>query len=126
MIEPTAAFIVYGVHKDGRPSGRNHVGTITDGPDGEYITDRLTDEAIKFVEANKDRPFALNFWHYGVHGPWGHKEEYTAEFAKKTDPRGKQRNPIMASMLESVDESLGRLMDRLDELGLADNTLFIF
>lgn len=123
---PPSYFSPYGVHKDGKPSGRNHVGTITDGPDGEYITDRLTDEAIQFVEANKERPFFLNFWHYGVHGPWGHKEEYTAEFAKKTDPRGKQRNPIMGSMLKSVDQSLGRLMDRLDELGLADNTVFIF
>lgn len=123
---PPSYFSPYGVHKDGKPSGRHHVGTITDGPDGEYITDRLTNEAIKFVESNKDRPFFLNFWHYGVHGPWGHKEEYTADFAKKTDPRDKQRNPIMASMLKSVDESLGRLIDRLDELGLADNTLFIF
>lgn len=123
---PPSYFSPYGVHNDGKPSGRHHVGTITDGPDGEYITDRLTSEAIKFVEANKGQPFFLNFWHYGVHGPWGHKEEYTAEFAKKTDPRGKQRNPIMASMLKSVDESLGRLMDRLDELGLTDNTLFIF
>lgn len=123
---PPSYFSPYGVHQDGKPSGRNHVGTITDGPDGEYITDRLTDEAIKFVEENKDRPFFLNFWHYGVHGPWGHKEEYTAEYAKKTDPRGQQRNPIMASMLQSVDESLGRLMNRLDELGLTENTLFIF
>ncbi len=123
---PASYFSPYGVHKDGKPSGRHHVGTITDGPDGEYITDRLTDEAIRFVEANKDRPFFLNFWHYAVHGPWGHKEEYTAEFAQKKDPRGKQRNPIMASMLKSVDESLGRLLDRLDKLGLTENTLFIF
>ena len=61
-----------------------------------------------------------------MHGPWGHKEAYTARFAKKTDPRGEQRNPIMASMLQSVDESLGRVLNKLDELGLADNTLFIF
>lgn len=123
---PPSYFSPYGVFKDGVPSGRHPVGTITDGPDGEYITDRLTDEAIKFVEANRDRPFFLNFWHHGVHGPWGHKDEYTAEFAKRTDPRDKQRNPIMASMLRSVDESLGRLLDRLDELGLAEHTLFIF
>ncbi|MEZ6124587.1 MAG: sulfatase [Planctomycetaceae bacterium] len=123
---PPNYFSPYGVHPDGKPSGRNHVGTITDGPDGEYITDRLTDEALKFVDANKDRPFFLNFWHYGVHGPWGHKEAYTAEFSKKTDPRGQQRNPIMASMLKSVDESLGRLIDRLEQHSLADNTLFIF
>jgi arylsulfatase A-like enzyme len=109
-----------------RPTGRQKVGNITDGPDGEYITDRLTDEALKFIDAHRGEPFYLNLWQYGVHGPWGHKESYTAEFAKKTDPRGKQRNPIMASMLKSVDESLGRVLDKLDELGLTDNTLFIF
>ncbi|HBN79159.1 MAG TPA: N-acetylgalactosamine 6-sulfate sulfatase [Planctomycetaceae bacterium] len=123
---PPSYFSPYGVFKDGKPSGRHHVGTITDGPDGEYITDRLTDEAIRFVEDNQNNPFFLNFWHYGVHGPWGHKEEYTRHFAEKQDPRGEQRNPIMASMLQSVDESLGRLMNRLDELGLTENTLFIF
>lgn len=119
-------FSPYGVHKTGEPSPRQPVGTITDGPKGEYITDRLTDEAIHFIEANKGEPFFLNFWHYAVHGPWGHKEEYTKQFAKKTDPRGQQRNPIMASMLKSVDESLGRVLDKLDELDLTDNTLFIF
>ena len=123
---PPSYFSPYGVSVEGRPTGQHHVGNITDGPDGEYITDRLTDEALKFVEAHKDEPFFLNLWQYGVHGPWGHKEAYTAEFAKKRDPRGEQRNPIMASMLKSVDESLGRLMDKLDELGLSENTLFVF
>lgn len=123
---PPSYFSPYGVSVEGRPTGQHHVGNITDGPDGEYITDRLTDEALKFVEAHKDEPFFLSLWQYGVHGPWGHKEAYTAEFAKKTDPRGEQRNPIMASMLKSVDESLGRLMDKLDELGLSENTLFVF
>ena len=102
------------------------MGTITDGPKGEYITDRLTDEAIRFVERHKNEPFFLNLSHYAVHGPWGHKEEYTKQFANKVDPRAHQKNPIMASMLKSVDESLGRLLDKLDELGLTDNTLFIF
>ena len=119
-------FSPYGVHKTGEPSARHPMGTITDGPKGEYITDRLTDESIAFIEANKDKPFFLNLWHYGVHGPWGHKEEYTAKFAKKKDPREEQRNPIMASMLKSVDESLGRVIDKLDELGLTENTIFIF
>ena len=123
---PPGYFSPYDVSTEGRPTGKHHVGNITNGPDGEYITDRLTDEALKFVETHKDEPFFLNLWQYGVHGPWGHKEHYTAEFAKKTDPRGEQRNPIMASMLKSVDESLGRLLDKLDELGLSRNTLFIF
>jgi arylsulfatase A-like enzyme len=101
-------------------------GTVTDGPEGEYITDRVTDEAIRFIEASRHRPFLLNLWHYGVHGPWGHKEEFTRKFADKKDPRGKQANPIMASMLWSVDQSLGRVMDKLDELGLTERTVLIF
>ena len=123
---PASYFSPYGVHKTGQPGPKHHVGSITDGPEGEYITDRLTDEAITFIESSKDGPFFLNFWHYAVHGPWGHKEEYTAKFAKKTDPRRQQRNCVMGSMLKSVDESLGRILDKLDQLGLTDNTVLIF
>ncbi len=123
---PNSYFSPYGVHANGEAAPKHHVGTITDGPEGEYITDRLTDEAIRFIESHRDEPFFLNFWHFAVHGPWGHKEEYTKQFAEKTDPRGHQRNPIMASMLKSVDQSLGRVMKKLDQLGLTENTLFIF
>lgn len=115
---------------------RSFHGTITDGPEGEYITDRLTDEVLKFIQGVHDKnrelptgnrePFFLNFWQFGVHGPWEAKEEYIAHFAKKTDPTGRQDNPVMAAMLKSVDDSLGRVLDKLDELGLADDTLFIF
>jgi arylsulfatase A-like enzyme len=123
---PPSYFSPYGVHAEGDPSSKHRVGNITDGPAGEYITDRLTDEALKFIETHRKEPFFLNLWQYGVHGPWGHKEEYTAEFAKKVDPQNPQRNPIMASMLRSVDESLGRVLAKLDELGLTENTIFIF
>jgi len=123
---PGNYFSPYDVKRDGEPGGKNKVGTITDGPDGEYIVDRLTDEAIKFIDENKSRPFYLNLWQYGVHGPWGHKENYTKAFALKKDPRGVQGNPIMASMLKSVDESFGRILDTLDRLGLAENTIIIF
>ena len=134
--EPSAGppgfyFSPYGVVPPGTPrpekrSAKYVVGTITDGPDGEYITDRLTDEAVAFIENNKARPFFLNLWQFGVHGPWGHKEAYTDQFAKKTDPTGRQDNPVMASMLKSVDDSLGRILDKLDELDIADNTIVIF
>lgn len=112
-----------------RPKGgteRYVVGNISDGPDGEYIVDRQAAEAEAFIEANHERPFFLNLWCYGVHGPWGHKETYTTEFAKGSDPRGVQGNPIMASMLRSVDECFGRILARLDALGLAENTIVIF
>jgi len=101
-------------------------GTVTDGPKGEYITDRITDEAIRFIKTNRDQPFYLNLWQYGVHGPWGHKEEYTRYFAKKKDPRGFQNNPVMAAMLKSVDDSLGRVLDTLAELKLMDDTIIVF
>lgn len=123
---PGGYFSPYGVKLEGEPRGQVRVGTITDGPPGEYIVDRLTDEAIRFIEADRERPFFLNLWQYGVHGPWGHKEAYTREFAERTDPRGEQGNPIMASMLRSVDESFGRVLETLDRLQLTENTIVIF
>jgi len=123
---PGNYFSPYGVTREGPPTAKTKVGTITDGPEGEYIVDRQAIEAVKFINDNQTRPFFLNLWSYGVHGPWGHKPEYTAEFAKKTDPHGRQKNPIMASMLRSVDECFGRILDELERLGLADNTLVIF
>lgn len=123
---PPSYFSPYGVSPDGKAGGKNRVGTITDGPPGEYIVDRQAEEAVKFIRANKDQPFFLNFWSYGVHGPWGHKEEYTKAFAGKKDPAGLQGNPIMGSMLKSVDDALGRVIAALDELKLTENTVFIF
>jgi len=123
---PGAYFSPYGVKPEGEPRGQSRVGTITDGPAGEYIVDRLGDEAVKFIEANRDRPFFLNLWNYGVHGPWGHKEAYTRAFAAKKDPRGEQGNPIMASMLRSVDECFGRVLEALERNGLAEDTIVIF
>ncbi|HWA98276.1 MAG TPA: sulfatase [Pirellulales bacterium] len=97
-----------------------------DGPPGEYITDRLTTEILKYIDANRDAPFFVNFWLPSVHGPWGFKQEYAERFKAKRDPRGQQGNPIMAAMLQSVDEALGRIVAKLDELKLADDTIFIF
>lgn len=100
--------------------------SFPNGPPGEYITDRLTDEALRFLAENRERPFLLQLSHYGVHSPWGHKVEYTRAFAEKVDPTGRQGNPIMASMLKSIDQSLGRVLDRIRELGIAERTIVIF
>lgn len=123
---PGLYFSPYGVVAEGAPKGKMRVGTITDGPRGEYIVDRLADEAVKFIETNRGQPFFLNLWNYGVHGPWGHKEELTKKYTDRKDPRGQQNNPIMASMLKSVDECFGRILDTLDRLGLAENTIIVF
>jgi arylsulfatase A-like enzyme len=123
---PGNYFSPYGVTPEGNPTAKSKVGTITDGPEGEYIVDRQAAEAAKFIAESKGGPFFLNLWCYGVHGPWGHKEENTKYFAAKKDPSGRQGNPIMASMLKSVDECFGRILDELDKKDLTGNTLIIF
>ena len=123
---PGNYFSPYGVVPDGVANAKTKIGTITDGPDGEYIVDRQAAEAVKFIDSSKGTPFFLNLWCYGVHGPWGHKPEYTKAFMDKKDPSGRQGNPIMASMLKSVDECFGRILDELDKQGLTDNTIIIF
>lgn len=123
---PGEYFSPYGVTPEGSPTAKSKVGTITDGPKGEYIVDRQAAEAVKFIRQSKDGPFYLNLWCYGVHGPWGHKEEYTRAFATKKDPSGRQGNPIMASMLRSVDECFGTILAELEKQGVAGNTLVIF
>ncbi|MCA9061061.1 MAG: sulfatase-like hydrolase/transferase, partial [Planctomycetaceae bacterium] len=123
---PGNYFSPYGVIPEGTPTAKQRVGTITDGPDGEYIVDRQADEAVRFLRQTSDQPFFLNLWCYGVHGPWGHREQYTREFATKSDPTGRQGNPIMASMLKSVDDCFGRILTELDRQGIADNTIVIF
>jgi arylsulfatase A-like enzyme len=123
---PGNYFSPYNVKPTGEPRGQQRVGTITDGPAGEYIVDRLADEAVKFIETESDRPFFLNLWNYGVHGPWGHKEEYTRQFQTQIDPDDKQRNPIMASMLKSVDECFGRILAAVERRGLSNQTIIVF
>jgi len=101
-------------------SRRSHFTT-----DGEYLTDRLTDEATKFIEANKDRPFFLYLAHHAVHTPIQAKKELIEKYKTK-EPSGGHNNPAYAAMIESVDQSVGRVMDKLDELGLIENTVVFF
>lgn len=92
---------------------------------GEYLTDRFGNEAAKFIEANKARPFFLYLTHYAVHTPIQAKPELTAKYEQKT-PTDKQTNAKYAAMIESMDDSVGTVLDTLDRLELADNTIVIF
>ena len=99
--------------------------TLPDGEPGEYLTDRLTDEAISFIRGRKDKPFLLMLSHYAVHAPLQAKRDMIAKYEKI--PKAKRRGkPAYAAMVESVDQSVGRVMGTLAELGLADDTLVIF
>lgn len=94
--------------------------------DGEYLTDRLTTEAERIIEANRDKPFFLYFAHYAVHTPLKAKADYVAKYPAVTNTPGQQTNVIYAAMVESIDESVGRILKKLDELKLAEKTVVIF
>jgi arylsulfatase A len=92
---------------------------------GEYLTDRLAAEAEKFIETNKDKPFFLYLPHYAVHTPLRAKQEMIAKYPAKPKA-GSQSNPVYAAMVESMDQAVGRVLKKLDDLKLSDNTLVIF
>ena len=96
-----------------------------DYPKGTYLADWLTDKALAFIEKNKDRPFFLCLHHFGVHAPHEAKPELIERFKKKPGVGG-HNDPTYAAMIYSVDESVGRVLAKLDELKLAENTLVIF
>ena len=100
--------------------------TPTESPDGEFLSDRLTTEAIKFIKQNQARPFFLYLPHYAVHTPLMAKPEVIAKYKAKADPDAPHHNAAYAGLIESVDDSVGRLMATLDELKLSANTLLIF
>src|SRR3954465_3058316 len=93
-------------------------------PEGEYLTDRLAAEAEKFLDAHQDRPFFLYLPHYAVHIPMKAKADLVAKY--RPGPPGKQGNPVYAAMLESLDDAVGRVLKKLDDLKLADKTLVVF
>ncbi len=124
---------------------RNRVpGLYKGGKKGEYLTDRLTTEAVKLIDKrDKNKPFFLNLWHYGVHDYKEAKPELIKKYEDKiklmgltptyfTDPVLKvklltsETNPVYAAMIESIDDSVGRVIQRLKEIGEYDKTLFVF
>jgi arylsulfatase A-like enzyme len=119
---------IAGGHYPGPPSffSPYQIETLPDGPKGEYLTDRLTNEALTYIEEHKDTLFFLNFWQYAVHAPYQGHLALINKYGNKIDPRGMQSNAIMGAMIESMDRSLGLVLDKLTELGLLDNTLIIF
>jgi arylsulfatase A-like enzyme len=128
--------------------------TLAEGPEGEYLTDRLTDECVNLIRTKMpEKPFFLNLWHYAPHTPIQaptHLIEKYREKAKRlkidqvnpfvegepfpTEHKKHQRlqrriiqsSPEYAAMMETIDNSIGRLMEVLDEIGEAENTIFVF
>ncbi len=134
-----------GGHHRGSPPGGYYTPynnpKLSDGPEGEYLTDRLTNESIQFLEKNQENPFLLYLSFYTVHTPIQACKRHLERFKKKAEklPPGpedvpehegltkmRQDNPEYASMVYAMDENIGRVLDKLDELNLSDNTVIIF
>lgn len=99
---------------------------LADGPDGEFLSDRLTTEAEKFIEQNKDRPFFIYLPHYAVHTPLAGKPEVIAKYKARIADGDPQRHATYAALVESVDDSVGRLRAKLAELKLSEQTIIVF
>ncbi|MBI9015853.1 MAG: sulfatase-like hydrolase/transferase [Phycisphaerae bacterium] len=96
---------------------------------GEYLTVRESDEALGFIETavGQEKPFFLYMAHYAVHMPIQAIAEIKQKYDNKPKPTGYENlNSAYAAMIESVDNAVGAIMDKLDALGVADNTVVIF
>ncbi len=94
-------------------------------PPDAYLADWLTDRAVEFIRRNRHRPFFLYLPHFAVHTPLQAKEELIEKYRRKP-PAGGHKNPVYAAMIESLDQSVGRILAVLDELELSRNTIVIF
>ncbi len=115
-----------GCHYGGPPSFfdpyRNKY--LADRKEGEYLPDRLTDEAISFMEKNQDEPFMLFLWNYAVHWPMEAKEKEIAKYQKRSGVGLKDAR--YGAMIDCLDQAIGRLLGALDRLELTDDTLVVF
>lgn len=105
-------------------AGKCHIG-LEEGEKGEYLTDRLTDEAVRFIKEQKESPFFLYLAHHAVHTPIQAPDRLVEKYKNKE--KGKYHtNPVYAAMIEALDQSVGRVCHAVDSLGIAGNTLIVF
>ena len=96
---------------------------------GDYLTDVLTDRALDYIDAHKDSAFFVNLNYYAPHVPIMGKEELIEKYRQKraaTSPNDSFPDIVYAAMVDAIDQNVGRIMTRLEELGLTENTLIIF
>jgi len=99
---------------------------LPEGKPGEYLTDRLGDEAATYLEGVKDRPFFLYLPHFAVHTPIQGRKDLLPKYRNKLHPGLMQTNIQYAAMVESLDDAVGRVRTKLDELKLSDRTIIVF
>lgn len=102
-----------------------HCPHLEDGPEGEYLTDRLSREAVGFIETNRERPFFLYMCFYSVHTPIEGRPDLVEKWKGKPASGG-HNNPEYAAMINSLDDGVGRIVGAIDNGGLADDTIVLF
>ena len=98
---------------------------LEDGPEGEYLTDRLTNEAVNFIKNNQDTSFFLMLSYHSPHTPIQAKNEDIWHFIPKMSANG-HCDPIYAAMIKALDEGVGKVMQTLENLSLDEQTLVLF
>jgi arylsulfatase A len=99
---------------------------LKDGPEGEHLTERLTNEICQLIEEKANEPFFINFWLYNVHARLQAKQDKIDKYKDLSDSTKNHQHPIYASMVEHVDEAVGKVIDKLKEQGLYENTIILF
>lgn len=99
---------------------------LTDGPEGEYLMDRLASEVVQYIDTvNRERPFFLYYATYAVHTPLQAKSELIEKYKRKNATEA-HNNPVYAAMVENMDAGIGRVLDAVEKNGLSENTLIVF
>ncbi len=124
-----------GCHKGSPPGGYFapwKAPNLEDVPKGTHLCDYITGQALQFIDEHQNRPFFAYIPFYDVHTPLQAKEELIRKYEKKkkaNEKKGIQTQhdyPVYASMVENTDTNIGRILKKLDDLGIADNTVFFF
>lgn len=93
----------------------------------QHIEDRMADEAVSWLRnVDKSKPFFMNYWQFSVHAPFNAKETLKKYYSSKVDLTDLQHSSTYAAMVHSMDQAIGRLLDEIDRLGIADNTIIVF
>ncbi len=92
----------------------------------DFLTDYLTDKAVEFIDNSKDTPFFLYFAYHVPHTPIQGRKDLVTAFSNKVRADATHNNATYAAMVASLDQSVGRVLERLDRHGIADNTLVVF
>lgn len=99
---------------------------LEDGPEEEYLTERLTNEVCQLIDSKADEPFFINFWLYNVHTPLQAKQDKIDKYMVLVDSTKNHQNPVYAAMVEHMDDAVGKVIAKLKDKGLYENTIILF